>query len=315
MTTGLRKPPALRAGGQLALVAPASGFDMAEFESGVAELRALGFVPRWDDRLFARDRYVAGAAALRAAAIDEAWHDPDIAGLIGVRGGYGSVQVLPYLEPGRLASRSTIFVGYSDLTSILTFLVCRCGTVAFHGPTVAGRIGGGADAYDRESFLQVLTRPTPAGEMHAPDLESIRSGEATGRLLGGTLTQLAAAAGTPYALAPWDDTILLLEDVAERPYRLDRMLQQLRLSGALARVRGIVLGTFPRCDEASGGVTARGALADILADVPGPVVFGFPTGHVDGPARTVPLGVRARLVSGQAPCLVIEEAAVQPATE
>ena len=134
-------------------------------------------------------------------------------------------------------------------TSLLTFLTCQCGIVAFHGPTVAGRLGKGVSAYDRDSFVRVLTIAEPAGEIAADHVEPLKTGEARGRLLGGTLVQLAAAAGTPYALTPWDDTILLLEDVGERPYRIDRLVQQLRLSGALAHVRGIVLGTFPGCDE------------------------------------------------------------------
>jgi muramoyltetrapeptide carboxypeptidase len=311
MSGRLRKARALQAGGRLAVVAPASGFDRAEFDAGVAEIAALGFEPTWDDRVFAREGFVAGPSELRAAAIDDAWQDPDIAGLVGVRGGYGSVQVLPRLDPARLATRSPFFVGYSDLTSLLTFLVCHCGVVAAHGPTVAGRLGRGPDGYDRESFLRVLTRPEPAGEIGAAGVEAFRGGEVRGRLLGGTLTQLVAAAGTPYALVPWDDTVLLLEDVGERPYRLDRMFQQLRLSGALARVRGILLGTFPRCDEPGGGLSARAALADLLAGFPGPVVFGFPAGHVEGPTRTLPLGVQVRLIAGPEPRLVVEEAAVE----
>jgi muramoyltetrapeptide carboxypeptidase len=311
MTGSLRKAPALTRGSRLSLVAPASGFDRREFDAGVAELRALGFDPAWDDRVFARRSYVAGDADLRAAAFTDAWQAPEVAGIVGVRGGYGSVQLLPRLDPERLASRTPAVVGYSDLTSLLTFLVCRCGVVCFHGPTVAGRLGLGPRGYDRESFLRAVTRTEPAGELGGAGLESIRSGEAAGRLLGGTLTQLAAAAGTAYALAPWDDTILLLEDVAERPYRLDRMLEQLRLSGALSRVRGIVLGTFPRCDEPGGALTARSALADLLAGFPGPVVFGFPTGHVEGPALTVPLGVHVRLVAGPNSVLAVEEAAVE----
>jgi muramoyltetrapeptide carboxypeptidase len=311
MTGSLRRPRALGRGSRLALVAPASGFERQEFDAGVLELRALGFEPGWDDRVFARQGYVAGGADVRAALLARAWQDVSVAGIVGVRGGYGSVQVLPRLDPASLAGRTPAFVGYSDLTSLLTFLVCQCGVVAFHGPTVAGRLGRGPEGYDRESFLRALTRPEPMGELRASGLETLRDGEAAGRLLGGTLTQLAAAAGTPYALAPWDDTILLLEDVAERPYRLDRMIEQLRLSGALARVRGIVLGTFPRCDEPGGALTARAALADMLADFAGPVVFGFPTGHVDGPAATLPLGVHARLVAGATPALVIDEAAVE----
>jgi muramoyltetrapeptide carboxypeptidase len=112
-------------------------------------------------------------------------------------------------------------------------------------------------------------------------------------------------------LTPWDDTILLLEDVGERPYRIDRLVQQLRLSGVLTHVRGIVLGTFPGCDEPGGAVTARDTLADLFADFDGPVVFGFPTGHVSGAARTVPLGVQARLIAHGPARLVIEEAAVE----
>ena len=311
MSGVLKKPRALRPGDRLALVAPASGFDRAEFDAGVEELRALGFQPTWDDSVFERGRFVAGPAATRADAIDSAWQDPAVAGLIGVRGGYGSVQLLPLLNPSRFTLSPKAFIGYSDLTSLLTFLTCQCGIVAFHGPTVAGRLGGGITAYDRDSFVRVLTVPAPAGEISAQHVEPIRTGDARGRLLGGTLAQLAAAAGTPYALAPWDDTLLVLEDVGERPYKIDRLVQQLRLSGVLAQVRGIVLGMFPGCDEPGGAVTARDTLADLFADFPGPVVFGFPTGHVSGPARTLPLGVQARLVADGPVRLVIEEAAVE----
>jgi muramoyltetrapeptide carboxypeptidase len=311
MSGVLRKPRALAPGARVAVVAPASPFEREQFEAGVAELRTIGFDPVWDDRVFARRGFVSGDAPLRAASFNEAWQRPDIDALIGVRGGYGSMQLLPYLDPTGLAARPRAFIGYSDLTSILTFLACHCGIVAFHGPSVAGRLGRGAEGYDRESFLAMLMNIEPPGELMPDGMEAVKPGDARGRLLGGTLTQLAAAAGTPYALAPWDDTILLLEDVAERPYRLDRMLMQLRLSGALNHVRGIVLGTFPRCNEPGGASTARAALADALADFPGPVVFGFPTGHVDGPAVTVPLGVRARLVAGETTRLIIEEAAVE----
>jgi muramoyltetrapeptide carboxypeptidase len=311
MNTALRKPRALTPGARFAVVSPASPFETDEFEAGIAELRTLGFDAVWDERVFARQGFVSGAAALRAQSFDDAWRRLDVDAMIGVRGGYGSVQLLPHLDRGRLLSRACAFVGYSDLTSLLTFLVCHCGTVAFHGPSVAGRLGKGRHAYDRDSFFGALTNVTPMGEMAAPALHVVKPGEAKGRLLGGTLTQLAAASGTPYAFAPWDDTILLLEDVAERPYRLDRLVMQLRLSGALARVKGVVLGTFPRCDEPGGTPSALTALADALADFAGPIVFGFPTGHVDGPALTVPLGVQARLIAGAASRLIIEEAAVE----
>jgi muramoyltetrapeptide carboxypeptidase len=311
MSGALRKPKPLQPGARITLVAPASPFDRAQFEAGVAELRALGFEPAWDESVFARAGYVAGDATARADALQAAWATPEVRALIGVRGGYGSVHVLPLLDAARLALDPKVFLGYSDLTSVLTFLVCQCGMTAFHGPTVAGRLGRGAEGYDRASLLRAVSEPSATGELAADGMEALKPGDVRGRLMGGTLTQLAAAAGTPYAFTPWDDTILLLEDVGERPYRLDRMIEQLRLSGALTHVRGVVLGTFPGCDEPDGVVTARGILADRLADVPGPVVFGFPTGHVEGPAWTVPLGVQVRLSADDTCRLIIEEAAVE----
>jgi muramoyltetrapeptide carboxypeptidase len=310
MTASLARPRALRAGDAVAVVAPASPFDLSDFESGIAELRALGFAPDWHDDLFARRRYVAGTPALRAEQVHRAWQRPDVAALFGARGGYGSAQVVSSLNPGTIRKTPKAFVGYSDLTTLLTWLVCHCGIVAFHGPTVTGRLSRGESAYDRASLLGALSGLAPMGELDLPGVEVIRPGVAHGRLLGGTLSQLAAAAGTPYALTPWDDTLLVLEDVGERPYRLDRLVQQLRDSGALRRVRGVLLGTFPKCDEPGGVLTARAVLADLFDDCPGPVLYGVPTGHVEGPALTLPLGVMATLDAGRNGRLVIEEAAV-----
>ena len=216
--------------------------------------------------------------------------------LFGVRGGYGSAQIVLSLDPGTIRATPKSFVGYSDLTTLLTWLVGYCGVVAFHGPTVSGRLGRGPAAYDRASLLSALTVAAPMGELTLDGGETLVAGEVTGRLLGGTLTQLAAAQGTAYGLAPWDDTILLLEDVGERPYRLDRLVQQIRDAGMLRRCAACCWHVS-RCDEPGGVLTAREVLADLFAGFPGPVVFGTPTGHVDGPALTLPLGVQARLVA------------------
>lgn len=314
MSDGLLRPRALGRGDVLALVAPASPFDIADFDAGVAELTTLGFVPQWEHDVFARRRYIAGDDATRAADFMRAWRDPRVAGLVGVRGGYGSVRAVPLLDADAVRQAPKAFVGYSDLTTILCWLVGHCGVVAFHGPTVAGRFGRGAAAYDQPSFLDAVTRAAPMGEVPLVGAEVLKRGEVRGRLLGGTLTQLAALVGTPYALEPWDDTILLLEDVGERPYKLDRMIQQLRLSGMLRRVRGILLGTFPGCSEPEGTLSAREVLADLFSDFPGPVIYGVPTGHVDGPAITLPLGVQARISATGDHRLVIEEPAVTGTT-
>jgi muramoyltetrapeptide carboxypeptidase len=307
------KPRALERGDRIAVVAPASPFDRSDFDAGVAELKALGFEPQFEDDVFARNTYVAGSAATRAAAIRRAWNDPGIAALIAVRGGYGSVQTLPLLDRDEIRRTPKAVVGYSDITSLLTFLTLQCGLVSFHGPMLAGRLGRGTDGYDRQSFLDCLTRPEPIGEMAPDGLGVVRAGDASGMLIGGTLAQLVASLGTPYAFDPPPNHILFLEEVGERPYRLDRMVTQLRLAGLLARAAGIIVGELPRCDEPGGEPRARDVVARLLQDFPGPVVIGFPSGHTTGPAWTLPFGVRARLIANERPRVVIEESAVAPA--
>ncbi len=171
----------------------------SEFDEGIAEIENLGFVPVYDHSIFAKLEYVAGPAEVRAAAIRSAWRDPSIAGIVAVRGGYGSAQVLPLLDPAEAREARKPFVGYSDLTAVLTFLTMNCEMVAFHGPMLDGRLGRGAEGYDRDSFEKALCRREPMGELEPQGLETISPGEARGMLLGGTLTQVLASIGTPYA--------------------------------------------------------------------------------------------------------------------
>ena len=305
------KPRALRSGDRLAVVAPASPFDRAEFDEGLAELERIGFEPVYDDTVFARRAYVAGSADVRAAALESAWRDPSIAGIVAVRGGYGSAQVLPLLDPHRIRAARKPFIGYSDLTSLLTYLGMNCGMVAFHGPMLAGRFGRGVEGYDRDSFLKAVCQVEPMGELAPVGLETIAPGRVTGPLFGGTLTQLLASIGTPYAFDPPQGFVLFLDEVGERPYRLDRMVTQLRQTGLLARASAVVIGELPGCDEPSGTPSARAVVADLFAGFPGPVLLGFPSGHVTGPAFTLPFGVKCTVEGGTRPRLVIEEAAVQ----
>jgi muramoyltetrapeptide carboxypeptidase len=306
----MRKPRALQAGDRVAVVAPASPFARAEFDAGIAELRTLGFEPVYDDSVFDRTGYLAGSAADRARAFTAAWTDPSVAALVAARGGYGSVQMLPLLDASLVSEHPKAFIGYSDNTSILTWLTQRCGTVGFHGPMIEGRLAKGESGYDRDTFTRCLCRPATVGEIAHGQLEVLKRGEATGILVGGTLTQLAASLGTPFAFDPPDGCILFLDEVAERPYRIDRMMMQLRLSGVLARAAAIVFGELPRCDEPGGDPAARATAAAITHDFPGPVLFGLPSGHTSGATMTLPFGVRATVLAAGTPRLVVEEAAV-----
>jgi muramoyltetrapeptide carboxypeptidase len=305
------KPRALAPGDRIAVVAPASAFNRDEFDRGIDEIRRLGFAPVYDESVFSRHRYLAGTADVRARALRAAFRDHSISAIIGVRGGYGSAQILPLLDVDEVRRARKPLIGYSDLTSLLTFLTIGCGMVAFHGPMLARRLGRGADGYDADTFVKALCRREPIGELAAPGVESIRSGEAKGPLFGGTLTQLLASIGTPFAFSPPAGYVLFLDEVGERPYRLDRMLTQLRQTGLLARASAVVIGELPRCDEPAGDVTARAVVADLFEDFTRPVLFGFPSGHTIGPAMTLPFGVSCRVIAGERPRLVIEESAVE----
>jgi muramoyltetrapeptide carboxypeptidase len=177
---------------------------------------------------------------------------------------------------------------------------------------LVGRLGRGEAGYDRGSFEALLTTASAgAGEMRPPQLTAVKPGEASGVLLGGTLTQLVASLATPYAFSPPEGFVLFLDEVGERPYRIDRMFTQLRLSGILARASAIVFGELPRCDDPAGEPTARAVVEDLVRDFSGPVLAGFPSGHTTGPAWTLPFGINVRVSAGVRPALVIEEPAVE----
>jgi muramoyltetrapeptide carboxypeptidase len=306
----VRKPRALKPGDTIAIVAPASPFSRDEFARGVAEIERLGFVPVFDDTVFARESvYLAGSPELRAAAFTKYWTDPGVAALLAVRGGYGSVHLLALLDRARLVERPKLFIGYSDNTSLLSWLTCQCAITALHGPMIEGRLAGGV-GYDERSFLQLLSGGRQL-ELAPEGLTVLRDGEASGPLFGGTITQLVASLGTPFAFDPPEGCVLFLEEVSERPYRIDRMLTQLGLSGLLGRARAIVFGEMRGCDEPNGAVTALDAIARTTRDCSGPVIVGFPSGHTTGPTWTLPLGVTVSVSTRPKPALLIEEAPVE----
>ena len=279
--------------------------------AGVAELTRLGFLPVYDDSVFANESgYLAGTADVRAASFMKHWNDSSVSALIAVRGGYGSVHLLPCLDGPSLARAPKLFIGYSDNTSLLSWLTCACGITALHGPMLERRLASGAAGYDERSFL-ALTGNGRGVELAPEGLDVIRPGSAQGPLFGGTIAQLIASLGTPYAFAPPEGCVLFLEDVNERPYKIDRMLTQLRLGGVLGRARALVFGEMRGCDEPGGTLTARDVIARLTADFPGPVLFGFPSGHTTGPCWTLPLGVDVRVESRPRPAIVIEDAAVE----
>ena len=299
----------LKPGDKVALVAPASSFPPEEIEAGVAELERLGLEAVYDQSIFDKQRFVAGSAESRAKAIHEAWTDPAIGALIAIRGGYGSAQLLPLLDTSLLRKACKPLIGYSDITALLN-LYLQHGLAAIHGPMIDRRLSKGPSAYHEESFRRVVMAAEPAGEMRPDQVESLHPGSARGVLAGGTLTQLMASLGTPWAFDPPGECVLFLEDVGERPYRIHRLLTQAAQAGVLKKARAIVFGEFPGCDEPGGDPALREVLRDFTTGFGGPVLFNFPSGHTAGPTWTLPFGVRAEVVAGPSPVLRILDAAV-----
>jgi muramoyltetrapeptide carboxypeptidase len=304
------KPRPLRKGDGIAVVSPASPFDRQEFERGIAEIRRLGYEPLYEESIFDKTVFTSGPATVRAAAFVAAWSNPAVAAVVAARGGYGSVQLLPEFGAWRPQDTPKLFIGYSDTTSLLSWLTCRCGLTALHGPMLDGRLAKGRAGYDETSFLRLLEGKGAGLELRPEGLTVVRHGDAVGRLFGGTLTQLVGSLGTPYAFDPPDGCVLFIEDVNERPYRIDRMITQLRLAGVLSRARALVFGEMRGCNEPDGGPTALDVIDTMATRFAGPVLAGFPSGHTTGPVWTLPLGVRVRVATGAAPSLVLEESPV-----
>jgi muramoyltetrapeptide carboxypeptidase len=304
------RPRALRPGDRIAIVSPASPFSRDELDAGVAELRRLGYDPVFDDSIFEEHLFSSGTAESREAAFRRAWSDPAIAAVIAVRGGYGSVQMLPLLAAWKPQQTPKLFIGYSDNTSLLSWLTCQCGMTALHGPMLERRLARGTEGYDRASFT-ALVQGKGAGLELAPDgLAVVKAGEAAGPLFGGTITQLVGSLGTPFAFDPPAGSVLFLEDVNERPYRVDRMLTQLHQAGILNRAKALVFGEMRGCQQ-DGGPSMDDVLVAVAREFSGPVLKGFPSGHTAGPTWTLPLGVRVHVRAASRPAVIVEESPVE----
>lgn len=303
------KPKALREGSRIALFAASSPAEEWELAAGISELTRLGF--RVTKPVIAPEGYFAAPTEQRKKSFVEALKDGGVDGLIALRGGYGATYLLSEELPLKDMAAKAI-VGYSDVTALQAYLWQKFAWVTFYGPMVAAGFGRGleqARGYDEESFLLATsrTRGNWGMELHG---ETLRGGEAEGRLLGGCLTMLQTTLGTPWELET-AGAILALEDVSMRPYQIDRALMHLQQAGKFKDVRGIVLGEFPNCEAAvAGSPTVREVCERILRPLGVPVTYGAPIGHAKRAMLTLPLGVRARLNSAGTGRLEILEPAV-----
>ncbi len=294
----LEKPRALVPGDLIAVAAPAGPVDPEKLRRGVAELERLGFAVRVAEGALDRVAFTAGTAQARLAQLHALFADPEVRAIVCARGGAGVLHLLPALDLTLLRAQPKLVVGYSDITA-LHLALWRVGMPGLHGPMAARELAGGEEAYDRASLWHALTgegEPWSSG----PGLLPLRGGVAEGVLRGGCLSLLAASVGAPWSLqTAGEPTVLFVEDVDEPPYRVDRMLRQLRHAGALAGVVGVVFGEMLGCRPGpESGYRLEDVLLEALAGIDLPVAIGLPSGHVSQPNVTLPLGARARLECG-----------------
>jgi muramoyltetrapeptide carboxypeptidase len=304
------RPAALRPGDTVGIIAPASGFRRDDFEAGCAELLRLGYQPFYLPSVFDREFYFAGSVERRVQELHEMFARPEVKAVLCARGGYGCNYLLPHLDLALIRSYPKIFAACSDVTTLLTYFCDAAGLVTFHAPMLAGDIArpGG---FDLPAWLAALSSGSAyRREFAKEEVEPLAEGVAEGRLYGGCLSLLCASLGTPYEIHT-EGTILFIEDRAERPYRIDRMLMQLHLAGKFDGVKGIIFGEMIDCGEPGRlDYTLQQVVMRILAGLQIPIAFGLKSGHVSDGSITLPIGVQAKLTVGRTVTLSYE-AAVQ----
>lgn len=311
----LIKPPALRRGARVGIVAPASNVDPKLLDAGVAALRRMDYEPVFNQGILAQDLYFAGTVERRARELQEMFERDDVQAILCARGGYGANYLLPHIDMDKIRQQPKIFVGYSDVTCLLTWLL-DAGLVTFHGPMVVKDFANehGVD----EMSWAAATGGIANWELASHDmfgLNPLVPGRAEGVLYGGCLSILVASLGTPYE-AQTEGKLLFLEDVNAKPYQIDRMLMQLRMAGKLKEVKGIVFGEMMQCIQSPDQTyTLQEVVNRIVGDLGVPVAYGLRSGHVSRQNVTLPLGVRAVMTVAQETVrLEILEAAVSART-
>ncbi len=304
----------LRFGDTIGVVSPASPVKPEVLDRGVAKLKALGFRVKLGTHVCAKQGYLAGNDRERAEDLNAMFRDSEVDAIVCSRGGYGTPRVLPLLDYDAIIRHPKVFVGFSDITALHVAIRQRTGLVTFHGPMVASDFSQvHVDDYNWPWFEKAVMHSDPVGRIamppQLPGAECVVPGRAAGELMGGNLSLIAATIGSPYQLDP-TGKIVLLEEVGEEPYRVDRMLTQLELAGFWKKAAGLVIGESVGCEPSNPeNPSLLSVLKDKLGKLSIPVLYGLPLGHGERKA-TVPVGVRASLDATQG-ILSIEDAAVR----
>lgn len=306
------RPPRLRPGDTIGIVTPASPMIPERLVKGIAYLQERGFKVIQGEHVYAQRGYLAGTDQERAADLNRMFADPEVKAVFCSRGGYGVSRLLERIDYQALRANPKIVVGYSDLTALELAIWQEVGLVTFSGPMVAVEMGKGIHPFTEEHFWRMLTAAGANGPLPHPEgqtLTCLRPGRARGRLLGGCLSLIAPLMGTPF-MPDLEGAILVLEDIDEEVYRIDRYFAQFRSAGILDRIAGLVFGTFINWEPSETDkpfLTLEQVIDDYVSDLPIPVAAGLAYGH--GEAKvTLPIGVQAELDADQGTLSIVEPA-------
>ncbi len=294
------KPAKLKKGDTIGLIAPGSYITQSQLEESIKNFEELGYKVKYSKNILNKHGYLAGYDTERADDIHSMFADKEVDAIAAVRGGYGCARLLPILNYELIKSNPKILIGYSDITSLLYGIYEKTGLVCFHGPVGTSTF----NEYSVNHLYNILADPKSNYEMknlHEDEeqLFVIKDGVAEGELVGGNLSIVVSMIGTEYDIDS-EGKIIFLEEIGEEPYRVDRMLTQMRQSGKFDKCKGIALGVFRRCeiDESSpefeNSLSLKQVLKDRLGDLGVPVIYGLSFGHITN-KFTLPFGIKAKL--------------------
>ena len=306
---GLNKPRALKLGDTIGLIAPSSPTSGENVEKAKKTIIDMGFKVKMGKSPYERYGYLSGSDEIRAEDINEMFKDDQVDGIICLRGGYGTPRILDLIDYHAIRENPKVFVGYSDITALHIAFNQISNLLTFHGPMVTSDIIGDFSDFSRDNLFDITMNTENTKTISNPEGErivTINGGLAEGEIVGGNLSLIVSTIGTPYEIDT-KDKILFIEEVGEEPYSIDRMLNQLRLSGKLEDASGIILGDFKNCDSEKHdeSLTLEQVITDLVKPEGKPTIFNLKAGHCE-PMVTLPFGVKAKLDADKGEIYILE---------
>lgn len=303
------KARALKPGDTIGLIAPSSPTTKENVERAKNKLMEMGFKVKIGKSAYEQYGYLSGTDDIRANDINQMFSDGQVDGIICLRGGYGTPRILDLIDYNIIRNNPKVFVGYSDITALHLAFTQKCNLITFHGPMASSDIIGNFSEFSKTSLLKAITNTEPIGNISNPEgqeIISINGGIGEGSIIGGNLSLLVDTLATPYEIDV-KGKILFIEEIGEDPYKIDRMLNQLRLSGKLKEAEGIILGDFNNCytSKHSESLSLDQIFNDHIKPMGKPTISNLKAGHCE-PMLTLPFGVKARLDADKRELLILE---------